>query len=192
MQVAFIGDSLTLGVNDPTRLGWTARVCKKIDPSGEKITAYNLGVRASTSAHIASRWQFEVENRIKANPKNTLIFCFGAADYVNGLSIEDSICNAEKILSQASKHYKTLYISPPPMVENNRDKNVSKLSEKIIKICNHLDIKHLNLNSTLRKNPAYFKEIDKRDGVHPGTAGYKIMADIIFHFLYPFILPDLD
>ncbi|WP_027720914.1 GDSL-type esterase/lipase family protein [Maridesulfovibrio zosterae] len=192
MELVFIGDSLTLGVGDPERLGWAGRICKRIDPDGSKITAYNLGIRASSSKHISSRWKYETDKRINQKNNSMLIFSFGAADFVNGLKRKESIANAKQILKSASTFFKVAFISPPPVIDKLRDSNISELSDNLIELCQNLDIPYLNINYSLRKKTAYIADIGNGDGVHPGSIGYEIMTEIIFDFLAPLIQPNLD
>lgn len=191
MQLLFIGDSLTSGVNDSERLGWPGRICKQLDPQGTRLTAYNLGVRASTTAHIESRWKKETTDRINTEGPSMLIFCFGAPDTVKGIALELSIICAENILGNAKENYATLFITPPPMLDIEKDSHTKKLSSKFSKLCTNLDIPCLDINSPLRENPAYIKALKESDGVHPTAEGYSIMARMISRFISPYILPHL-
>ncbi|TIH15317.1 lipase [Marinifilum sp. JC120] len=191
MQLLFIGDSLTSGVSDSERLGWAGRICKQLDPQGAKLTGYNLGVRASTTAHIESRWEKEAADRINADTPSLLIFCFGAPDAVKNISpVQSKVC-AENILGSAKEKYATLFITPPPMIDSEKDSRTINLSAEFSKICTTLDIPCLDINSPLRENPAYIKALKESDGVHPNAEGYGIMAGMIKKFISPYILPHL-
>ncbi|WP_163292114.1 GDSL-type esterase/lipase family protein [Desulfovibrio sp. JC022] len=192
MQLLFIGDSLTSGVNDAERLSWPGRICKQLDPQGSKLTAYNLGVRASTSVHIESRWEKETADRIIADAPSLLIFCFGAPDAVKNIPLEQSKLCAENILGNAKTKYATLFITPPPMIDEEKDCRTKILGSEFSKICANLDIPCLDINSPLRENSAYIKALKESDGVHPNAEGYGIMAGMIQKFISPYILPHLN
>ncbi|ACS79143.1 GDSL-type esterase/lipase family protein [Maridesulfovibrio salexigens] len=192
MQLLFIGDSLTSGVSDSERLGWAGRICKQLDPQGAKLTAYNLGVRASTTAHIESRWEKEAADRINPEAPVLLIFCMGAPDAVKDIPFGQSKVCAESILHNAKSNYATVFITPPPMIDEEKDKRTENLSAEFIKICSKLDIPCLDINSPLRENPAYIKALKESDGVHPNAEGYGIMAGVISKFISPYILPHLS
>lgn len=192
MQLLFIGDSLTSGVSDSERLGWAGRICKQLDPQGAKLTAYNLGVRASNTAHIESRWEQESTARINSETPSLLIFCFGAPDAVKNLPLQQSKFSAENILGDAKDKYATLFITPPPMIDADKDERTKILSAEFSKICANLDIPHLDINSPLRENPDYIKALKESDGVHPNAEGYGIMAGMISKFISPYILPHLS
>ncbi|WP_432735447.1 GDSL-type esterase/lipase family protein [Maridesulfovibrio sp. FT414] len=192
MQLFFVGDSITLGVNDPDRLGWTGRVCRRLDPEGDRITAYNLGVRASTTRHIRERWRQEVYERVVRGTGSLLIFSFGAPDFANGLSSAQSLSNARNILGSASGEQRVIFICPPPMRNPQRDSSTKELADGFVELCRELDIPCLDLNYSLRQNGAYLDDIGRGDGVHPGKAGYGIMADMVYDFLSPFVTPLLD
>lgn len=192
MQLFFLGDSLTLGVNDPKWLGWTGRVCRKFDPQGDRITAYNLGVRASSTEHIKDRWKQEVYSRIARGSASLLVASFGAPDFAKGISLEQSVSNALNILGPAAAEQRTCFICPPPMSDQERDESTKMLSDSLVKLCAELDIPCLDINLSLRQSEAYLDDIGRGDGVHPGESGYRIMADLIYDFLNPLVTPHLD
>ncbi len=192
MQLLFIGDSLTSGVNDSERLGWPGRICKQLDPQGTKLTAYNLGVRASTSAHIESRWKQESIARLNTEAPALLVFCFGAPDAVKNIPLQQSKFSTQNILGDAKNKYATLFISPPPMIDAEKDERTKILTAEFSQICVSLDIPHLDINSPLRENPDYIKALKESDGVHPNAEGYGIMAGMISKFISPYILPHLS
>lgn len=192
MQLLFIGDSLTSGVSDSERLGWPGRICKQLDPQGTKLTAYNLGVRASTSAHIESRWKQESIARLNTEAPALLVFCFGAPDAVKNLPLQQSKFSTQNILGDAKNKYATLFISPPPMIDAEKDERTKILTAEFSQICVSLDIPHLDINSPLRENPDYIKALKESDGVHPNAEGYGIMAGMISKFISPYILPHLS
>ncbi|WP_319780572.1 GDSL-type esterase/lipase family protein [Maridesulfovibrio sp.] len=192
MQLLFIGDSLTSGVNDAERLSWCGRICKQLDPHGNKLTGYNLGVRASSTDHIESRWESEAASRINSDIPALLIFCMGAPDAVKNIPLAQSKTSTENILRTAKKNYATLFITPPPMIDTAKDEHTKKLAAEFSKICINLDIPYLDINSPLRNNPAYIKALKESDGVHPNSEGYGIMAGMISKFISPYILPHLS
>ncbi len=192
MQVLFIGDSLTSGVNDAERLSWPGRICKQLDPQGAKLTAYNLGVRASSTDHVEARWESEVACRVLPGIPTLLIFCIGAPDAVKNIAIEKSKASAGNILRTAKENYATLCVTPPPMIDSEKDERTKKISAELIRICENLDIPCLDINSPLRDDPAYIKALKESDGVHPTAEGYGIMTGLISKFTSPYILPNLD
>lgn len=192
MQLFFMGDSITLGVNDSERLGWPGRVCSRLDPAGMNITAYNLGVRASTTEHIRKRWVSEIERRVVRGKTGALVFSFGVADVANGLTAEQSLENAREILWRADSEYKTLFICPSPVSDEAKNRKVAELVEKYVQLCSELDIPCLDINYSLQRNESFLEDIGRGDGVHPGSTGYGIMADIIYDFLRPAVRPHLE
>jgi len=192
MQLLFIGDSLTLGVNDAEKLSWPGRICKELDPQGTRISAYNLGVRASSTDHIEARWENEVECRILPDIPTLLIFCMGAPDAVKNISLEQTRSSAESILRNAKDMHPVLFISPPPMIDLEKDARTQNITAELNKICAKLDIPCLDINYPLRDNPAYTKALKESDGVHPNAEGYGIMAEMISKFISPYILPHLS
>ncbi|WP_419780539.1 SGNH/GDSL hydrolase family protein [Maridesulfovibrio sp.] len=192
MQLLFIGDSLTLGVNDAEKLSWPGRICKELDPQGTMISAYNLGVRASSTDHIEDRWKNEIECRILPDIPTLLIFCMGAPDAVKNISLEQTRSSAESILRNAKDKHPVLLITPPPIIDPEKDARTQNITAEFNKICAKLDIPCLDINSPLRDNPAYTNALKESDGVHPNAEGYGIMAEMISKFISPYILPHLS
>jgi len=54
-DVFFLGDSHTVGVGDPTGLGWTGHVTAAAERAGAAFRAHNLGLRGDTAAGGASK-----------------------------------------------------------------------------------------------------------------------------------------
>jgi acyl-CoA thioesterase-1 len=79
VHVLFFGDSHTVGVGDPSGLGWVGRVIAASHAAGVPLVAYNLGIRRETSQDVLRRWQVDAEAR--SYPVDTkVVFAVGAND----------------------------------------------------------------------------------------------------------------
>jgi peroxiredoxin/lysophospholipase L1-like esterase len=90
VHVLFFGDSHTVGVGDPTGLGWVGRVVAASHAAGIPLVAYDLGIRRETSLDVLRRWHREAEAR--SYPVATkVVFAVGANDTIE----EDGVLRVE-------------------------------------------------------------------------------------------------
>ena len=122
-RIYFFGDSITLGANDSQKMGWPGRLTQGLTQNERSVATYNLGINGDTSQHIRERWRGEVEARNR-NATGLLLFAFGFNDASITeagevqVSLEDSIANAEAIITEAQQVSKLLWIGPTPLDES--------------------------------------------------------------------------
>ena len=183
MRICFIGDSYVNGTGDDACLGWAGRLCAEGRQLGADITLYNLGVRGDTTAEIAERWQRESAMRLAPEHDGRLIFSFGVNDCIatdqgcTRVPEADSIANARSILSSAGAWLPTLMIGPPPTAEPELNRRVEHLSAGLNTLCHDLSVPFLSLWEYLSNNEIWMREVASRDGAHPNSAGYRVLAD---------------
>ena len=61
LRMCFVSDSLLLGTNDDTYLGWPGLLCRREREAGHDVSLYKFGIRADTSEKIAARWRHECQ-----------------------------------------------------------------------------------------------------------------------------------
>ena len=178
----FIGDSITLGVNDTLAGGWIGRFAGlasqraglPVPPS----TFYNLGVRKQSSLQIRERWASEYRSRVNDATVPYLIFCFGTVDMAapNGnvaVPMQESTQNAQAILSEAQMEAPVLMMGPPPVKNPDHLERLNKLNETYAGLCLDLGVAYLDL---LKGLPAVYVD-DLDDGLHPGKTGNMLIAE---------------
>ncbi|QDP19357.1 GDSL-type esterase/lipase family protein [Sphingomonas xanthus] len=182
VRAAFFGDSLTLGVGDPEKLGWAGRLARAAQANGHDITAYNLGIRRDTSSDIARRWGAEAEARLPASARRLLLFSFGTNDCLEEdgrrrVSHAQSLDNARAILEPALRFAPVLVVGPPPVADEAENLRIAALSSDQHALCDRLGIDFIPLFALLRCAEPWVSSLS--DGYHPGAAGYALAADII-------------
>lgn len=199
VRICFVGDSLTAGTGDAECRGWPGRLCaEEIGQRDHDISAYNLGVRAETSALIAARWEAECRPRLPDHVDGRLTFSFGLNDMADQegtgqrLTHEQSVETARALLSRAKSWRPTLWIGPtpprrePPEIVPGpgvkytfyRDR-VKDLNERYRALAADLDVPYCDLFEPLAENPDWNRDMAQADGVHPTAAGYRMMARLI-------------
>lgn len=181
----FFGDSLTLGVNDPSLRGWIGQLSLVSGVSVPPTTFYNLGARKHSSASIAKRWKSEVEARLIPESDPRLLFSFGVVDMATpsgrqNLSIEQSVENARTILVDAVETYgkkNVVMVSPFPVVNLEHRERIGELSAAYLDMCDDYDIAYVDIYSKLAQHEPYLNNLS--DGIHPGEEGHAIIADLL-------------
>ena len=198
IRICFVGDSITVGTGDENYQGWPGRACNREVAKGHDVTLYNLGIRANTSADIAARWRAECEVRVPDGSNCALVFSFGVNDAAEeqgvGLRVpfEQSLANAGAVMLTARSWLPTLWIGPPPVVEemmpvypgtgaayNFNNVRTRALSEAYKSLALELDIPYLDVFDTLAADERWTRAQQKSDGIHAMGEGYERMADLI-------------
>ncbi|MBT6096585.1 MAG: lipase [Rhodospirillaceae bacterium] len=198
IRICFVGDSLVLGTNDETYLGWPGRLCRDGRAAGHDMSLYNLGIRAETSEQIAPRWRAECKARIWDTHPGALVFSFGANDCAEiigegrRVSLEDSKEIARTMMAQARDWLPTLWIGPPPVDDSRQpfqvnadlayhfaSERMAELNAAYTEIAADLGIPYLDMYTRLVDDPAWPGMYEDADGVHPIAAGYEVMAEHI-------------
>jgi lysophospholipase L1-like esterase len=184
VRVCFVGESFVNGAGDPECLGWTGRVCVDANKKGHDITYYNLGIRRETTEGLKHRWYNEVTSRLPKEYDGRVVFSFGVNDTTieNGtprVSLLNSILNAREILSQAKQLYPVLMVSPPPMLDADRNIRIEELSQYFARSCKDLNIPYLDAFSILKQSTVWFNEVQAYDKAHPRANGYQVLANIV-------------
>lgn len=184
IRLCFVGDSFVAGVGDETMLGWAGRLCADIDQTCLKITYYNLGVCRNTSSDILNRWEAECAARFPDRSDARIVFSCGVNDSVieggkQRVEIDESCANVRSFLMTAKQKYRVLLVGPPPVDNAEQNVRIGDLSAAFGYEAAILGAPYIELFPTLIDNEDYIKEISRRDGAHPGSAGYAKMAKII-------------
>jgi acyl-CoA thioesterase-1 len=195
-RIYFFGDSITLGCDDSSGLGWPGRLVSKISKPDEKLAAYNLGINGDTSEHIKDRWRTELQARSR-DGSGLIIFAFGFNDAasMNGCSpqveLARSLDNAREILTEAGKLTEVLWIGPTPVDESVNpmvtdvatwqmfNQTISEYDQAYAKLSDSLGINYLSLYQKFINSEQYKQALASADKVHPADAGYALIADTV-------------
>lgn len=177
MILFFFGDSLTMGVNDPEMLGWPGRVCRLAAARGASFDFFNLGVRRQSTQLIKARWLAETSPRLPEGGIPAFIFCCGAVDAARNLDFDEAITGLRQMLTAARALGQCLFLTPPPLADPGAAAREKSLAAAFKGVCTDLDVPCLDLFGSLAERPDYLQDL--RDGLHPGAAGYAIIAGLV-------------
>ncbi len=182
MRIAFVGDSLTVGVGDPHCLGWVGRLCAASPLAGLDLTVYNLGVRSETSQHIRNRLGRELPPRLLPRDEGRVVLSFGVNDakVENGrrkVELSQSVDNLFDIVTQVSKLSPVLMVGPPPVLDDAHRARIEELSDVFARTCEDMAVPYLEMCRALCRETAYLDSLVAcADGYHPEAGGYAAMA----------------
>ena len=172
--IVFIGDSFVNGTGDTEFLGWSGRVCQKLQQYNNiELTYYNIGVRGETSSDILKRWEQEAFQRFEDGSQNIAIFSFGVNDCLvldqkQKIDLLLSEQNLKNILSTAKiKYNDVLFIMPPPIEDDEINQRIKTLIKIYTKVCINLNVKFIDAFEYLMSNKIWKKEIKENDYAHP-------------------------
>lgn len=178
MVVLFFGDSLTAGFGDESALGWPGRVIRHIHPRCPQLAAYNLGIRANTSAAVLERFEQESRLRMRPDEPARLVFSVGVADIAQGLSRQQTADAVSEIIRRAKAFCPVLFIGPPPDLLCRFGGEVERRAATIRSICEKSTVPHVSMVDEI-DSEGYAKALHRGDGIHPDASGYRILAEAI-------------
>ncbi|MFE9826956.1 GDSL-type esterase/lipase family protein [Streptomyces sp. NPDC005791] len=184
MRICFIGDSFVQGIGDPEHRGWVGRVLEATD---RDITAFNLGIRRNTSEDVLRRCRQEVLPRILPGADNRLVISFGSNDSVEeegAVRVEPArtLANLASILDDCRRqNISPLTVGPPPVVDagDGHLRRTAGLADEMAALCRARDVPFIATTLELADDPTWTREVMAGDGAHPGSGGYRRLADLV-------------
>lgn len=204
-RILVIGDSLVYGAHDKEDGGWVHRLRLDLDrmvPPGQRPTysVYNLGVRDDTTRKLLTRFESEVESRVKEGDSLFLMFGIGVNDsrYVNSLDTPEIPAdtfreNLGKILQIAQKlTQKIIFIGLAPV----NDAKISPFPHLPDKTYTTERVKTYNniIKTFCQENNVHFIDIFSvfislnyhellEDGLHPNSKGHELIFRSVKEYL---------
>jgi acyl-CoA thioesterase I len=182
--VLFFGDSHTVGVGDPSGLGWVGRTVAATHAEGIPLVPYNLGVRGETSEDVLRRWQAEAAARA-SDSETKVVFAVGANDTseeggASRVGLKESVGALVAMLRQAEEIGLTaIVVGPAPVGDESLVERIANLSRRFAEACEQMGVPFVELTASLRGNATWREEIAASDEAHPGAAGYEALAHIV-------------
>ncbi|MER6812047.1 GDSL-type esterase/lipase family protein [Spirillospora sp. NPDC000708] len=184
LRICFIGDSFVQGIGDPEYRGWVGRV---LEATGGGITAFNLGIRRNTSEDVLRRCRQEILARSVPGADNRLVISCGSNDTLEEdgkirVDPSDSLHNLAAILDQCRHSgIAPLVVGPPPVIDAGDDHllRTSSLAGEMGTLCFSRGVPFIGTTLKLARDRVWIEEVRAGDGAHPGSGGYRRMADLI-------------
>lgn len=181
--LCFVGASTTAGYGDPKGLGWVGRVVSRTHHPDLDLTAYNLGVRGDTSGDVMSRWRTETAPRWAGRAERRLVVSAGVRDVLSGMTLARSRLNLANILDEAtSSGIAVFVVGLAPGLDAEVNARIEALAEAQADVCSRRGVPYVDCFRPLVTHDQWLADLSAGpDGVHPGQAGYGLVAWLVLH-----------
>ena len=186
VRIAFVGDSFTAGVGDPTALGWVGRVVARARAAGWDLTGYGLGVRRQTTPEAERRLVPEVLPRLRDGDAHGVVLGTG----VNDTTVEhggrrtpaaDSVAALDRVVNAATvRAWPLLVVGPALVGDPGQNERIGELSQLLGAHCAHRGVGYVEVAAALAGDDGWTREVRSVDGAHPAAAGYARLAELVW------------
>lgn len=181
-RVCVLGDALAAGVGDPRAMGWTGRVAARTPDDDGPTTVFPLGVPGEGTSGLLERWVAETSRRFAPGADNRLVVGLGSADLEAGLTMARSRLNLANVLDEAaSRGLPVLVVGPAPGLDADRNDDVAELADAFADVCARRAVRYVDCFDPLVHHEQWHADLAAGDGVHPGQAGYGLLAWLVLH-----------
>ena len=186
VRVCVVGSSMALGYGDPKALGWVGRVAARTPQDEIDLSVYNLSVRGDTTAGVLERWRSEVGRRTADGVDNRLVVSVGAGDVDAGLSLARTRLNLANVVDEATADgLQPFVVGPPPRADQAFNERLRTVVDAERDVCERRSIPFVDCFEPLLAHEQWIADLSTGDGVHPGQAGYGLLAWLVLHCGWP-------
>jgi lysophospholipase L1-like esterase len=110
----------------------------------------------------------------------------GYGDVAQGLSTARSRLNLANVLDDAAAYsIPTLVVGPPPMLDQPFDERLKVVADAQADVCSRRSVPFVDCFEPLLHHEQWQSDLATGDGVHPGQAGYGLIAWLVLHQGWP-------
>ena len=182
VRICVLGDSFVNGYGDPKALGWVGRVAARTPADELDLTVYNLGVRGDCSADVLSRWREETARRWRDGTENRLVVAVGHNDVHKGLTLARTRLNLANVVDAAGiDGLLPFVVGPPPALDAEMNERLRPVVQAQQDVCARRGVPFVDCFTPLLNHEQWYADLAPGDGVHPGQAGYGLLAWLVLH-----------
>lgn len=179
--IIFFGDSITAGYGLSMEEAYPNLIQKRIDSLGLNYEVINAGLSGEASAGGLDRIDWILEGK-----PDIFILELGGNDGLRGLSIEETEANLKSMIDKvraANSNTKIILagMQIPPNLGQDYTKAFRNVFPKVAKD------KNVELIPFLLENVGGDTNLNQSDGIHPNTAGHKIVAETVWGYLSKYL-----
>lgn len=185
--VSVVGDSYVTGYGDPKALGWVGRVAARTPHDQVDLTVHQLGVRGDSTSGVLARWREETGRRTgPPGADNRLVVGAGANDVGQGISLARTRLNLANVVDEAvAQGLDPFVVGPPPQLDAADNERLRAVVEAERDVCERRSVPFVDCFTPLLEHEQWFADLAAGDGIHPGQAGYGLLAWLVLHCGWP-------
>ena len=147
---------------------------------------HNLGVRGDTTAGVLERWRSEVGRRLEDGADNRLVVAVGAGDVDGGISLARTRLNLANVVDEAAADgLQPFVVGPPPRADRAFNDRLRAVVDAERDVCERRSVPFVDCFEPLLSHEQWAADLSTGDGVHPGQAGYGLLAWLVLHCGWP-------
>ncbi|HET8616533.1 MAG TPA: GDSL-type esterase/lipase family protein [Actinomycetales bacterium] len=182
VRLCVVGDSYVTGYGDPKALGWVGRVVARTPRDGLDLTVHQLGVRGDSTAGVLARWREETGRRWQEGTDNRLVLAVGSNDVGQGISLARTRLNLANVVDEAvALGLQPFVVGPPPMLHPAANEALRPVVDAERDVCERRSVRFVDCFTPLLGHAQWFADLGPGDGMHPGQAGYGLLAWLVLH-----------
>ena len=182
VRLCIVGDSFVTGYGDPKALGWVGRVVARTPRDDLDLTVHQLGVRGDSTAGVLARWREETGRRWHEGADNRLVLAVGANDLTEGISLARTRLNLANVVDEAvALGLQPFVVGPSPWLDQHANEALRAIVEAERDVCERRGVRFVDCFTPLIGHAQWFSDLGPGDGMHPGQAGYGLLAWLVLH-----------
>jgi acyl-CoA thioesterase I len=186
VRISVVGDSYVTGYGDPKGLGWVGRVVARTSQDELDLTVHQLGVRGDSTAGVLERWREETGRRLHDGADNRLVVAVGANDVGQGISLARTRLNLANVIDDAvADGLQPFVIGPAPWLDPAVNDRLRAVVDAERDVCDRRHVPFVDCYAPLLSHEQWFADLGAGDGMHPGQAGYGLLAWLVLHCGWP-------
>ena len=186
VRLCIVGDSFVTGYGDPKALGWVGRVVARTPQDELDLTVHQLGVRGDSTAGVLERWREETGRRWFDGADNRLVVAVGANDVGQGISLARTRLNLANVVDDAAADgLQPFVVGPAPWLDPADNERLRAVVDAERDVCERRGVPFVDCFTPLLSHEQWFADLAAGDGIHPGQAGYGLLAWLVLHCGWP-------
>lgn len=182
VRMCIVGDSFVTGYGDPKALGWVGRVVARTPRDDLDLTVHQLGVRGDSTAGVLARWREETGRRWHEGADNRLVLAVGANDLTEGISLARTRLNLANVVDEAvALGLQPFVVGPSPWLDQRANDALKSIVDAERDVCERRGVRFVDCFTPLLGHAQWFADLGPGDGMHPGQAGYGLLAWLVLH-----------
>ena len=186
VRITIVGDSYVTGYGDPKALGWVGRVVARTPRDDLDLTVHQLGIRGDSTAGVLERWREETGRRLFDGADNRLVIAAGANDVGQGISLARTRLNLANVVDEAAADgLQPFVVGPAPWLDPADNERLRPVVDAERDVCERRGVPFVDCFTPLLSHEQWFADLSAGDGMHPGQAGYGLLAWLVLHCGWP-------